>query len=244
MWRLVVIMGLTAVVVSSSPPFDQVSLRTTADDAWPSAAAAEASATSHSSFTQALLAGSRQRLLQQQSTGFEQFNELFADATLSLGDYSVPLMDNLVELDIVNLQCSQIVIGDLITGHTLIQENGVDVIEFTVTLSPFNLDCTAEYRYKALFFSGTGSVNAVAEGNSLTTKIHIKSASTFAQAPPISSAVAFCEADIKTDGRVSFQGDLVASIANGLKGPISDVIDQQTQGGMYRTRLSLWRLTG
>jgi hypothetical protein len=243
---LVAIMGLAVAVSESTeqltmyrpilPMFDEASSSLRTEDELISRRPAAAAAAS-GSFTRALLlAGTHQRLLQQQQqgTGFEQFNELFADATLSLGDFPVPVMDNLVELNIIDLKCSKIVIGDIITNHTIIQQNGVDVLEFTVTLSPFQFDCTAGYRYKmALFITGEGTVFAEAKGNSLTTKIHIKSASTFEQDPPISSMVDFCEAEIKTDGRVSFQGGVVADIMNGFKAPISDVIDKQAQTGVY-----------
>lgn len=186
-----------------------------------------------STFTKALFSGTRQRLLQSQDTGFERFNELFADATLSLGNFTVEVLGNSVTLDIANLKCNEVVIGELKTGHTVFQENGKDVLEFTVTLSPFNFNCVADYRYKLLFIPGGGSVSAITIGNSLTTKIHITSNSTFAEEPPIASVVDYCLAEIKTDGRVSFQGDFAADIANLFKQQVSDLIDDMTRDGMY-----------
>lgn len=176
------------------------------------------------------------RILQDSSedTGFERFNELFADATLSLGDQSIS--NFAATLDINNLRCSGIVIGQLLTGHEVLQDgDGRDVLEFTVEINPFDLECEAEYRYELAsflsFINGNGSFSATALGNTLSTKIHLKSPSTFAEEPPTSAEIDFCLADIKTDGRVSFQGGFAADVANAFKNEVSNLIDNMARDG-------------
>lgn len=185
-------------------------------------------------FTPHYLPEGSRRLQGQEDTGFDRFNELFADVTLSLGDQNIDIIGNAVTLDINDLQCSGIVIGELLTGHEIFRdENGQDVLEFTVEIIPFDFTCNADYRYKLLFIPGGGSVTATAIGNTLTTKIHLKSPSTFDQEPPTSSMIDFCQADIKTDGRVSFQGDFAADIANTFKKEVSNLIDNLARDGTF-----------
>lgn len=166
---------------------------------------------------------------------FAHFNELFADAKVDLGTHE--LGGSGASLTIENLFCSNVVIGDIQTSHSVIRDTltGNDVLEYAAVVQPFSIDCEASYSYRLIGFPGGGTVTASAARNELETRVHLLSPSTFANEPPTSSLIDYCLGTINTNGNVNFQGDFIGDVLNVFRDQVSDLIDQLAAKGTSYT---------
>jgi hypothetical protein len=154
---------------------------------------------------------------------FDQFNTLFANAQLKLPDAEVS--DSGLTLTITNLVCSSVYIGDVQSNYTSFQENGLDVLAYTVSAYPISITCSADYTFKVLFVPGKGRFTAVAENTRAETRIDLSGGGTFADGPPTVASVEYCNADINTNGNISFEGATLQRLLNLFKQLISNVVD-------------------
>lgn len=161
---------------------------------------------------------------------FERFNELFADAELALPD--AELGNGGASLDLTNIYCGDLLVGDIQTSYSVYQENGKDILAFNIVADPFAMECYADFRYRLLFIPGDGTVRIDTSDNRLSTRVLIESASTFANEPPLSSRVAFCDTKIETYGRVNFSGDWLGEIIELFSEPVSNLIEDEASSAV------------
>jgi hypothetical protein len=156
---------------------------------------------------------------------FARFNELFANAQLKLPD--AELSESGLTLSISNLVCTNVNVGDVQSNHTVFQENGQDVLAYTVAAYPVSITCSADYTFEVLFIPGSGRFTAVAENSRAETRIDLMSASGgFAAGPPTSATIEYCNADINTNGNIDFEGATVERLLDLFKELISNVVDK------------------
>jgi hypothetical protein len=150
---------------------------------------------------------------------FARFNELFANAQLKLPD--AELSESGLTLKISNLVCTNVNVGGIQSNHSLFQENGLDVLAYTVTAFPVSITCSADYTFEVLFIPGSGRFTAVAESLRAETRIDLVSGSGgFAAGPPTVATIDYCNADI------NFEGTTVERLLELFKGLISNVVDK------------------
>jgi hypothetical protein len=158
---------------------------------------------------------------------FQRFNELFKNAQLLLPNAEVS--ESGLTLNIQNLICTGISIGDIQANYTIQQENGQDVLKYTVNAYPISITCSADYTFKVLFVNGKGRFTAVADNTRAETIIQLigePGTTSFDQGPPINATVDYCNTDINTDGNISFEGATLQRLLNLFKKLISNLVDK------------------
>ena len=172
---------------------------------------------------------------------FARFNELFKDAQLLLVDDVTLEQEGLASLNIRNLVCTNFNLGDLQTEYEVFQENGNDVLAYTITAQPFAMRCSADYTYSVLNFlsgiglpgiSDDGRFSAVTTGNMVETRIDLMSPS-FDIEPPTSADVEFCNAVINIDGGIDFEDGALDDILELFGGPIANLVQDEAAKGTH-----------
>jgi hypothetical protein len=170
---------------------------------------------------------------------FARFNELFKDAQLLLADDVTLEEEGLASLNIRNLVCTDFNLGDLQTEYEVFQENGNDVLAYTITAQPFAMRCYADYSYSLLSFLSTfglpsisddGRFSAVTTGNMVKTRIDLMSPS-FDIEPPSSADVEFCDAVINIDGGIDFEDGVLDDILELFGEPIANLVQDEAAKG-------------
>jgi hypothetical protein len=167
---------------------------------------------------------------------FARFNELFAGAELMLVD-SIQVGDT-VKVTINNLFCRNINVGDMQTNFTIFNQNGLDVLAYTINVNPFSMTCEADFQYEMEVVSflpsikGSGTFVAALENNSVLARIDMSGASTFLQDPPTTAVVSSCVATINTNADVELGGTFQAfDDLDVVQDLISNVVDDQAKSG-------------
>jgi hypothetical protein len=93
------------------------------------------------------------------------------------------------------------------------------------------MTCYADYSYQRGLVSGGGRFEAVTAENSVSTRIDLRSVSSFALNPPTIANVAYCTADISTNANITFQDDALGSIL--LTDLVSNLVDEKAASGRY-----------
>lgn len=177
---------------------------------------------------------------------FALFNELFKDAELMLVDDVTLEEEGLASLNIRNLVCTDFNLGDLQTEYEVFEENGNEVLAFTVTVQPFSMRCSADYSYSLLSFLSTfglpgisddGRFSGVTTGNMVETRIDLVSPS-FELEPPSIADVEFCNAVINIDGKIDFEDGALDEILEAFSDPIADLVQDEAAKGKHSSSKS------
>ena len=159
---------------------------------------------------------------------FQRFNELFANAQLLLPPAEVS--ENGLTLNIQNLICTGITVGDIQTNYTVFSDtanNNQDTLAYTLSAFPISITCSADYTFKFLFVDGKGRFTAVAENTRAETRLDLFGTSgSFTNGPPTTASVEYCNAAINTNGNISFEGATLQRILNLFKQIISNLVDK------------------
>jgi len=122
-----------------------------------------------------------------------------------------------------------------------LEENGNEVLAFTVNAYPFAMKCSADYSYSLLSFLGgfglpsisdDGRFSVVTSGNLVETRIDLVSPS-FELEPPSTADVEFCNAVINIDGGIDFEDGALDDILELFGEPIADLIQGEASKGTY-----------
>ena len=159
---------------------------------------------------------------------FQRFNELFANAQLLLPP--AELSENGLTLNIENLICTGITVGDIQTNYTVFSDsanNNQDTLAYTLTAYPISITCSADYTFKVLFVNGKGRFTAVTENTRAETRIDLSGESgSFTNGPPTIASIEYCNAAINTNGNISFEGATLQRLLNLFKQLISNLVDK------------------
>ena len=154
---------------------------------------------------------------------FEAFNNLLQSATLNLPDTTVSqsVVGITLTLDISNLKCTNVAIGDVSITYSYLSDQmltyGIDIIEL-------DLLCYLDYKYKYGFLDGSGSVDVVTDNNQAKTVLAFTS-SNFQNSPPSSSSVESCDVAINITN-LDFHGGVVSSILDTFKSLLRGTIER------------------
>jgi hypothetical protein len=156
---------------------------------------------------------------------FQRFNDLFVNAQLRLP--SAELSENGLTLNIENLICTGITVGDIQANYTMFPENNQDVLAYTLNAFPISITCSADYTFQVLFVKGKGRFTAVADNTRAETRLDLMSdAGSFTNGPPTTASVEYCNAAINTNGNISFDGATLERLLTLFKQLISNLVDK------------------
>ena len=157
------------------------------------------------------------------TSDFEEFNRLFADASLLLPDADVSKSG--LTLKIRKLVCKSISIDNMEFTHTV---DSSSQLTAGLSVDPFAFGCTADYSYSFSFFRGSGRMAAQARNNRINAQVQFTSPPTFAQEPPAKTQVSACSSTLDIYD-MTFRGGLVARIVDLFENAIDDVIEREIQ---------------
>jgi len=161
------------------------------------------------------------------TSGVEEINELLKDTQLAIpGEFSIsrPIGFLNANLDIQNVLCSNISVGDVIISH---ERPNDQVTDMKLELAHFGLQCDMDYQYKYGFISGNGRLDMTADDSYASTAITFESQD-FNAYPPASSTAGDCVANIEITA-IDFQGDFLSELLELFEGPVSNIIEGELE---------------
>lgn len=177
------------------------------------------------------------------------------DLNLSSGSISSSGGISSLQLSIRNWICTDVHLEDLQieTDSTVFQNAAAatlhDVLAYTVTAAPFGMTCNGDYSYTQVLYnnsngmssmnsslptsssSGSGSFQAVTENNSLSTRIDLHSASTFALEPPTFATLEYCTATTSVYQTFFQNDDIAVALDDNLTLLLSDLVSGRIASG-------------
>jgi hypothetical protein len=168
---------------------------------------------------------------------FDRFNVLFKDAVLKLNDQKISTGE--IDLQVTNLQCTNMQIGDVTLVHSVIDNaNGSSTLALTISVAPFSMDCTADYDGQ-LLVSFNGSFQSSTVGNSVNATMHLIAPNSFAIEVPSQSEIVVCASNINVEKTEFFNGGLLGEILNlaVLEDAISGIIGDQAKTGSFHFQM-------
>ena len=140
---------------------------------------------------------------------FDEFNDIFRNAVIQLPPTTVSetvLFDLTINLNEIN--CTNINVTDIVITYNKDESN--QRLWFQVDVIDVAMNCFIEYDYEYGLLSGKGNAKAYSDDNNLTVLLAFDSTN-FDEAPPTSSVVYNCTADIRiTD--LDFDGDWISTL--------------------------------
>jgi hypothetical protein len=141
---------------------------------------------------------------------FDEFNELFENASIFLPEtFEVSQRVGLanLEMEIMNIKCYDISVGDIAISHDRNNGRNVDVL---VNVYQLDLKCEMDYKYDYGIFKGDGWLKLSTDDNLAYTKLNFASED-FNSLPPSGSSIEECVADIEITN-MDFEGDTLSEI--------------------------------
>lgn len=188
------------------------------------------------------LVGAMQRFL---AIGdFQSINEALESVQLIVPN-PAPITTNILfplTIEVSNLVCEQINIGDLQTEYTATNTD----MNFQLDLFPFSMTCYGNYAYNyGGFVRNSGTLTANIGDSRVLLGLGFTSED-FAVAPPNATQVSQCSSDIRVDG-LMFSGELENVIANLFRDGVQTLVSDGAESGTYRytgeKSISCWLLS-
>jgi hypothetical protein len=156
---------------------------------------------------------------------FDRINTIFQNSTLQLQDQQIS--SGQLDLNIMNLQCNQIQIGDITLNYTTQNvDTSPSIISISIAVNPFSMDCTADYSYDFISLTGSGTFLASTQNNIVTTTINIIAPNGFNNEVPSQSEIIDCSSLVNVVD-TNFMGGIVSTVLNLFENAVSDVISNQ-----------------
>lgn len=155
---------------------------------------------------------------------FDEFNELFDNASISIPDtfeVSQRVLFSDLDVKIWNIKCYGINVGDISISHQLTSPKNMEVL---IDVLQLDLECEMNYSYEYSFIDGDGWLKLTTDDNSASTKINFES-DDFSIKPPKGSSVSNCVANIEITN-LDFEEDLLSEIVEVFQGLVRGVVER------------------
>jgi hypothetical protein len=167
---------------------------------------------------------------------FDSINTIIKDLVLKLQDQKAS--SGQIELTVSNLQCSNILIGDIQLNYTVVPSslnNAQAILQITMVLMPFSMDCTADFDFVVGFINGKSSrFTTITENNTVNATIDLIAPKGFDNETPSSSNITLCSSAINVI-TTKFDDQSVVSLAlNALDPLISSIISNQADAAVCK----------
>jgi hypothetical protein len=157
---------------------------------------------------------------------FDAVNTVLEGLTFPLPNQTITqdVAGSTLSIDLVNLVCSGLSIGDVNISYT-----ETDTLNITLNLIQADISCQTQYNYNYLFFSGGGTGYITTQDNNVTLNLTLTSdAESLMSEPPVVS-IEGCDsvvniADLRLDGNGA---GIIAEIINGLEFAIKGLVSDQ-----------------
>lgn len=155
---------------------------------------------------------------------FDDFNELFKDAVINLPPTTVEQQALFkLTLDLKEIYCMNLNISDILITFNM---ESSQRFTFQVDVIDLAMDCLIEYDYKYVA-SGSGNAKAYSNNNQASILFAFES-SNFDEAPPTSSSVESCVADINLL-EIELAGDWASQILDVFEGLLRNTVENQVE---------------
>ena len=156
---------------------------------------------------------------------FDDFNGLFRNAVIRLPDATVSERVALINLtlNIKNLRCTEIGVGDIIITYN---KESSQRMTFQIDVVDLDMTCYMDYDYKYIV-SGKGNASAYSDNNQATVILVFESTN-FDQAPPTIVAVEECSSAINLVD-LDFDGDWVSGFLDVFERLIRNRVETEVQ---------------
>jgi len=161
---------------------------------------------------------------------FKALNDLYSEMELPLPDTSIEqdLLGSSLKLDLSDIVCSGLDIGDIVIDWLDDSTPGNDVANLVADISivDADLDCTLNYAYSYLFFSGTGSATLLTENNQVNVVMAIDIDHSVSTTALASVEVAECQSEVNVES-LNLDGDgtgAMAAVVNSLQGMLQGTV--------------------
>jgi hypothetical protein len=159
---------------------------------------------------------------------FEEFNQLFMNASIRLPDFEVSqkVLFNTFKLKITELTCRDLSVGDIVLTPN---KESNQRLTFKVDLVDLTLNCEGRFNYDWGRIDGNGSVEANINKSQASTVLAFSSTN-FALEPPGDSTVDSCDASINIDN-MEFRGKIISKILDAAQNAVGNQIEGALEGG-------------
>ena len=159
-----------------------------------------------------------------QQGDFDEFNSLFQDAVINLPPTTVSQQVLFkLTLDLKEIYCTNVNVSDILITYN---KESDQRFTFQVDVIDLAMDCFIEYDYNYVV-SGSGNAKAFTDNNQASILFAFGSTD-FDEAPPMSSTVENCSADINLNS-LELGGDWASQILDVFKGLLTGTVETQVQ---------------
>lgn len=159
---------------------------------------------------------------------FDEFNELFQNASIDLPDFEVSdrVIGIRLKLGLKELYCEDISVGDILLTPN---KESNQRLTFKVDLVDIALNCYGRFNYDYGFLDGNGRLEANINKSQASTVLAFRS-SNFNLQPPSDSTVDSCDAEINIYN-MEFRGGIVSRILDAAQRLVGNRIEGEIAGG-------------
>lgn len=155
---------------------------------------------------------------------FDSFNSLFQDVIINLPPTTVTQQVLFkLTLDLKEIYCTNVNVSDVLITYNRESDQR---FTFQVDVIDLAMDCFIEYDYNYVV-SGSGNAKAVTDNNQASI-LFVLGSTDFDEAPPTSSTVENCAADINLNS-LELGGDWASQILDVFKGLLTGTVENQVQ---------------
>ena len=157
---------------------------------------------------------------------FEELNSIFRGAEIKLPDATVNqrILGINLGIDISNLRCTDIAIGDLAVTYN---KESLQKLSFRLDVIQLDLTCYLDYRWNYAGLSDNGSADAYTENNGASISLSFLSPN-FDEAPPNSLDSESCQTTIRVVD-LDFRGGPVGSILDAFESLIRGTVENAVE---------------
>lgn len=166
---------------------------------------------------------SHKRFLQSTSSDFENFNQIFENASVHIPEefqVSEKVAFGTLEMTIRNIKCYDMRVEDISVDH---QQKSDTEYSTTVGVTDLDLSCEMDYDYSYGILSGDGWVKIQTENSDVSSTIGFTS-SDFDQFPPTGSVIDVCSSNVQIKN-MDFEEDFASDVLEVFQGLIRDTVE-------------------
>jgi hypothetical protein len=158
---------------------------------------------------------------------FDEFNQLFQNATILLPDAQVSDRVAFIKLKIKlrEMYCEDMSVGDIVITHNK-QSN--QRLTFKVDIVDLAMNCYGKFNFEYGFIGGGGTMEANSGGSSASTVLAFTSRN-FDLEPPGDSTVASCAASINIYN-MEFRGGLIPKLLDISRKIVANKVEDEVEG--------------
>ena len=157
---------------------------------------------------------------------FDELNTVFENAVIQLPDSQVStrVLGFTLSLDLRNILCSGISIGDILISYT---RASAQQLSLDLQVLQLDLTCTLDYDYRYTVTRGSGQADAYTDNNDASVSL-VFSSPNFDTQPPSDLTVQGCNANINVVD-LDFRGGVIATVLNAAERLVRGTVETEVR---------------